>query len=219
MAELGQDTLLEFKEEKEQYNSYLQSQMMSTQQDTQQIINNYTSGPQHAQQMNYSDTEEEIPASENMDQCHMFDNDIEKMPLFQPRGTQGTEPLYQRQQMQFLLNDNDHQEQQVDKQSISKISTFSLTSNNSSVLSLRLLGKPTGLEHNNSSFRQHSKHHKKSFVIKPRLCSGYNLSFNEPSQDAKKQELNESKTSALNRSFDQETEQALIENVDFIHER
>jgi hypothetical protein len=120
--------------------------------------------------------------------------------------------------LQFPEQYYDHnQEQQVDKQSISKISTFSLTSNNSSVLSLRLLGKPTGFDHNNSSFRAH-KQHKKSFVIKPRLCSGYNLSFNEPSQDAQQQELNESKSSALNRSFDQETERALIENADFIHE-
>jgi hypothetical protein len=58
------------------------------------MIGNYTTAAKNAQHLSYSDTEEEIPASENLDQCHMFDNDIEKMPLFQPRGTQGTEPLY-----------------------------------------------------------------------------------------------------------------------------
>ena len=36
--------------------------------------------------LNFDDTEE-APGSEELDQCNMFDNDIDKMPLFQPRNT------------------------------------------------------------------------------------------------------------------------------------
>lgn len=35
--------------------------------------------------LNYEDTEE-LPDSENMDQCY-YDRDIEKQPLYQPRST------------------------------------------------------------------------------------------------------------------------------------
>jgi len=42
--------------------------------------------PKNVKMLNYDDTEE-APGSEDLDQCNMFDNDIEKMPLYQPRAT------------------------------------------------------------------------------------------------------------------------------------
>jgi hypothetical protein len=38
--------------------------------------------------LNYDDTEE-MPSNEGMDKCHLFDMDIETLPLYQPRDTVG----------------------------------------------------------------------------------------------------------------------------------
>jgi hypothetical protein len=37
--------------------------------------------PRNINMLNFDDTEE-APGSEELDQCNMFDNDIDKMPLF-----------------------------------------------------------------------------------------------------------------------------------------
>lgn len=38
--------------------------------------------------LNYDDTEE-MPSNEGIDKCHLFDMDIETLPLYQPRDTVG----------------------------------------------------------------------------------------------------------------------------------
>jgi hypothetical protein len=86
--------------------------------------------------LNFEDTEE-APGSEELDQCNMFDNDIDKMPLFQPRGTFDSHDFKVRNSCPatgFTFAAKDEQEQ---------VSTFSISSA-SSTLSLRLIGKVQG---------------------------------------------------------------------------
>lgn len=83
--------------------------------------------------MNFDDTEE-APGSEDLDQCNLFDNDFDKMPLFQPRDTYDSQDFKVRNScpatgLAFATKD----EQEV--------STFSISSSTSSTLSLRLIGK------------------------------------------------------------------------------
>ena len=49
--------------------------------------------------LNYEDTEE-LPDSENMDQCY-YDRDIEKQPLYQPRSTLNAHDLQDYKNISF----------------------------------------------------------------------------------------------------------------------